>query len=127
MEEILFEIFLGTECLALQPLTMSAVTTVLVNETCPSAAMLDATHQDIQKRVESLFASLRICPPCARGGPGEWTRIAHLNMSDPSQQYPPDSSLITTPVRGCGRYSRGCDSANFHQMVNPTHTCVAEY
>ena len=40
-------------------------------------------------------------PAC--GGPGQWTRIAHLDMSDPSQQCPSNWSLITTTVKGCGR------------------------
>ena len=49
---------------------------------------------------------------CQCGGPG-WTRIAHLNMSDPNQQCPPNWRLISTPERGCSRTttsSNSCDS-----------------
>ncbi len=97
------------------PLQLVPVTTASVNGSCASAAMLDGIHHDFQRQVESLLRySSR--PPCACGGPGEWTRIAHLNMSDPSQQCPSNWNLTTTPVRGCGRSSFGlssCDSATY--------------
>ena len=55
------------------------------------------------------------CPPCACGGHGLWTRVAHLDMSDPCQECPANWKPITTPVRACGRSSSGgsCDSASF--------------
>ena len=95
------------------PLEVPAVTATPVNGTCPSAAMREATHQSIQEQVESLLAPSQ--PPCPCGGPGQWTRIAYLNMSDISQQCPSNWNLVTTPVRGCSRLSAGgsCDSANF--------------
>ncbi len=103
---------------AFRPLQLAAVIAKSANGTCPSAAMRGEIHRDIQDQVESLLRdevipSLRSRPPCACGGPGEWTRIAHLNMSDPSQQCPSNWTLITTPVRGCGRSSSGCNSAIF--------------
>ena len=55
-------------------------------------------------------------PACSCGGAGQfWTRIAHLDMSDPSQQCPSSWNLITTPVRGCvsSIAAASCDSAIF--------------
>ena len=59
-------------------------------------------------------------PPCSCGGAGQWTRIAHLDMSDPSQQCPSGWSLTTTPVRGCIRPSstNNCHSATFQTKYN---------
>ena len=48
--------------------------------------------------------------------PGEWTRIAFLNMTDLTQQCPTNWNLTTSPVRACGRSSTNggtCDSAFF--------------
>ena len=47
---------------------------------------------------------------CPCGGPGEWRRIAHLDMSDPNQQCPSNWRLVTSPVRACGRPAAGCYS-----------------
>ena len=52
---------------------------------------------------------------CSCGGKG-WTRAAYLNMSDLNQQCPSNWTLITTPIRGCGRRARGygeCDSVTY--------------
>ena len=52
---------------------------------------------------------------CSCGGEG-WTRAVYLNMSDPNQQCPSNWTLITTPVRGCGRRatgSRQCASVTY--------------
>ena len=48
-------------------------------------------------------------------GEGGWTRVAYLNMSDPSQQCPTELRLYTEGgVRACGRWtSSGCDSVTF--------------
>ena len=50
-------------------------------------------------------------------GEGGWTRVAYLNMSDPSQQCPTELRLYDeSGVRACGRqYSSGasCDSVTF--------------
>ena len=55
-------------------------------------------------------------PPCSCGGAGGWTRAAYLNMSDPNQQCPSNWTLVTTPIRGCGRRARSygeCDSVTY--------------
>ena len=53
---------------------------------------------------------------CCNESKGTFTRIANLDMTDPNQQRPPAWTLITSPVRTCGRSSTGnrtCDSAIF--------------
>ena len=50
------------------------------------------------------------------GSSGEWTRVAYLNMTDPTQQCPSEWREITSPVRTCGRRTdayTGCDSVIF--------------
>ena len=102
------------------PLELPATAIASESETCP-AAVREAARQSILEQVESLVQdqivpTLRSHLPCPCGGPGDWTRIAHLNMSDPTQQCPPSWGLITTPVRGCGRGSAAngsCESATF--------------
>ena len=51
---------------------------------------------------------------CSCGGEG-WTRAAYLNMSAPHQQCPSNWTLVTTPIRGCGRRRsyRDCDSVTY--------------
>ena len=53
---------------------------------------------------------------CCNETTGAWTRVANLDMTDPNQQCPPEWTLITSPVRTCGRTSNGsciCDSVTF--------------
>ncbi len=100
------------------PLELPAIMITSENGTCPSAAEREATLQTLLDQVDSLIQeqvipTLRSRPPCPCGGPGDWTRIAHLNMSDPAQQCPPNWNLINTPVRGCGHGSASCESATF--------------
>ena len=66
-------------------------------------------------------------PPCSCGSSGGWTRVAYLNMSDPSQQCPSNWRLTNTPVKGCGRSSRyssnRCDSV-FYPVNGRTYSSV---
>ena len=65
-------------------------------------------------------------PPCSCGGAGQWTRIAHLDMSDPTQQCPINWQLTSSPVRGCGRSTNAaaCDSAIFPtEGLSYSHVC----
>lgn len=48
-------------------------------------------------------------PRC--GDPG-WTRVAFLNMTDPSGQCPSPLRLYTTPTRACGRAASGSGSCS---------------
>jgi len=56
---------------------------------------------------------------CGCNNTGGWVRIAHLNMSNPSQQCPDAWRSISSPRRTCGRQISqygGCNSVTF-----PTH------
>ncbi len=85
---------------------------------CPSDELFSNGRETLQEDIDhtlhsSLIAAGVFCP-C--GGPGQWTRIAHLNMSDTSEKCPLTFAPITTPVRGCGRTTfdaRTCDSITF--------------
>ena len=81
----------------------------------------------LQYTVNPELTNQNYSPPCSCGGPGEWTRIAFLNMTDPSQQCPTNWNLITSPVRACGRSSTGantCDSAFFPSNGHSySHVC----
>ena len=60
----------------------------------------------------SVYCSMEGCD-----GEGGWTRVAYLNMSDPSQQCPTDFRLYNeSGVRACGRQTSsvgGCNSVTF--------------
>lgn len=91
-----------------------------VNDTCPSSLVLEAQRnatrdetRDILRETVNPQLNNKYGPPCPCGGQGDWTRIAHLDMSDPTQQCPPAWNLITNPVRGCGRTTFFGDSAIF--------------
>ena len=121
---------LATSCIAQQqnslPVVLSPAT---INRTannraaCPTDAELNAVRNNTEQEIRSLLENIvnpkllsLYGPPCSCGGRGEWTRIAHLNMSDSSQQCPSTWRLVNSPgpFRGCGRLSNGqCDSARF--------------
>ena len=113
---ILFAVLLSACCLSQQqnplPKTFPAVISQGHDGVCPSDEERVAIREQITEQVLSLLNS-NSQPPCACGGPGQWTRIAHLDMSDPSQQCPSNWSLITTPVRGCYSRNFGCRSVIF--------------
>ena len=56
---------------------------------------------------------------CTSASVGGWSRVAYLNMADPTHQCPPAWREITEPVRTCGRTNEslpgggGCSSAHF--------------
>ena len=60
----------------------------------------------------SVYCNMEGC-----GGEGGWTRVAYLNMSDPSQQCPTELSPYDVDgVRACGRWASSvgnCDSITF--------------
>ena len=88
--------------------------TTLNSGSCPSAESRRMTQNSLQADVQSLILQISDFN-CPCGGAGEWRRIAHLHMSNPNQQCPPNWRLISTPVRACGRLrsGSGCDSAVF--------------
>ena len=60
---------------------------------------------------------------CKSGGP--WTRIAYLNMSDPTHHYPPGFRLYNnTCVRACGRpygTTGGCQTQIYFSPPSKGH------
>ena len=72
---------------------------------CPSQQERYNAHQTLRNSVIGLLnlTSMDIDLQC---GPGQWTRVAYLNMSNPSQSCPSVWRLITSSgVRVCGRPS----------------------
>ena len=101
------------------PSRLPAATGKTNNETCSSDAIGIQLAQS-RDFLQSLF------PQCACGESGEWTRVAYVNMEDPSHQCPSGWNLFTGPVRGCvssipNRYS--CGSAIFPTNGHNSHVC----
>ena len=110
-------------CLAEQPLPAILSAQVMNSSAC-SAADANQARIDTQSMILSILRDTIVPelnrrsfqkPQCACDRSGQWTKIAHLNMSDPNENCPINWSLISTPVRGCGRSSAGgvCESAIF--------------
>ena len=77
----------------------------------------------------------RVCG-CNSTSVGGWSRVAFLNMSDPTHQCPPAWREIPTPVRTCGRTNEtvpnpndrttlgGCSSVSFiNYNISFSHIC----
>ena len=67
---------------------------------------------------------------CNNNSVGGWSRVAYLNMTDPTHECPPEWREITEPVRTCGRtnetliYGIGCSSASFSTYnISYSHIC----
>ena len=66
---------------------------------------------------------------CSSASVGGWSRVAFLNMTDPTHQCPPAWREITEPVRTCGRTNEtlgngGCSSVSFSSYnIAFTHIC----
>ena len=89
---------------------------------CPSDQVLNiqrnATKQEIKDLLQNIVTpqlnrNSNNPPPCPCGGPGRWTRIAYLDMTDPCQQCPTNWRLMNSTVRGCDSPIIGCSSAIF--------------
>ena len=64
---------------------------------CPSQQQRESVHQMLSNTIVNMLESIQC-------GAGQWTRVAYLNMSDPSQTCPSAWRVITTNgVRVCGR------------------------
>ena len=73
---------------------------------------------------------------CSSASVGGWSRVAYLNMTDPTHQCPPAWREITEPVRTCGRTNEtvpqpdnptrlgGCSSVSFSAYnISFAHIC----
>ena len=85
------------------------------NGACPADEVLAARREAIKEDTAAVLNDFVYQPACACGGPGQWSRIAFFNMSEPSQQCPSSWNLFTSPVRGCvsSVSDPSCDSAIF--------------
>ena len=74
--------------------------------------------------LQAQFTGLQLQLYC---GPGEWQRVAHLNMSDPTQQCPSSwREYNTGGVRACGRPSRsggGCAATTYSIDFQYSRVC----
>ena len=83
----------------------------VISQSC-SAINISAQNEIILKMLTNSY----IVRPSPCGGP-EWTRAVYLNMSDPSQSCPSNLTLVSSPIRGCGRTtvnSNKCDSVYYY-------------
>ena len=84
-------------------------------EVCPSAEQLEMTRSVIQNQILAIIRERVLPPPPSYecGGTSGWTRVAFINMTDPSQECPSGLALTSYSKRTCGRttsaYPR-CDS-----------------
>ena len=101
---------------------------------CPSSDSLDSLRQTVREEIATALQDVSAIINCPCGGSGQWTNIANSNFSDPDVACPSGFTLITEPVRGCGRapgeaatckyailssggqsYSRVCGRVNSYQ------------
>ena len=99
------------------PVTVSpAVVKGTGDGACPLQDAINAQRNSIKLEISNVLGNIflpTLSCPCS--APGEdWTRIAHLDMTDPNQQCPTNWRLnIEGSIRGCGRTTGLCDSAVF--------------
>ena len=79
---------------------------VIINESvgqsgsCPAKEQLEMSRQLITSEIVDILKS-SVIPEC---GDGRWYRVAHLNMSDPTQRCPSAwREYSTNGTRACGR------------------------
>ena len=104
------------------------ISPAVLSGACPSSDSLDCLRQTVR---EEIVTALQDISPtnCPCGGLGQWTNIADFNFSDPDVACPSGFTLITEPVRGCGRARVKLQLANLspsRQVVSHTHVCVEE-
>ena len=95
---------------------------------CPSAGETGQAISDTRQQVEAsldevVLPLLNFTCPCGSGH-GILRKIAYLDMTDPSQQCPPNWNLITSPVRACAGADSTCVSAIFPSNgISYSHVC----
>ena len=79
------------------------------SNSCPTAKLLNENLELIRNCVSSSLVNYSALEYYC--GKGLWHRIAHLNMTDPSQQCPSnwrEYHDIASGIRACGRFGIGC-------------------
>ena len=113
---VFFSNYVQQGCCALPVLVSSAVVSGDGSDTCPSQRQLNATKAQIRQAITNIVNPiLNAISPGSCNGTG-WTRMALLNMTDPDEVCPSSLSMLTFPVRGCGRQSTsiGCNAVLFN-------------
>ena len=115
-----------------QPQVLSQVVIEGSSEACPAVSEISRVRNTSKAAIQAILRDtvvpeLNLRDSCPCGGPGDWTRMAYLNMTDPTQQCPSNWRLVSSPERSCGRRTtnRGaCDSATFpSQGRSYSHVC----
>ena len=123
---VFFSNFVQQGYCALPVLVSSAVVSGDGSDTCPSQRQLNETKAQIRQAITNIVNPiLDAISPGSCNGTG-WTRVALLNMTDPDEVCPSSLSMLTSPVRGCGRQSAsaGCDAVLFNIVPVPGYSEV---
>ena len=86
------------------PLTLSTQVLEGTDQICPPQEEREEIRSQIALNVSTLLRDVVVPildPPIPCGGDG-WVRVAHLDMSDPSESCPTPWQLYTAPQRACG-------------------------
>ena len=101
---------------------------VVTNGSCPSN--LRAQREALASSIEELLKSSSIADHCPCGEQGKpWSKVAHLNMSDPEEQCPANWTAVTRRgFRWCDTSrtdAHSCDSAFFQlpRRQDYSHVC----
>ena len=99
------------------------------DEECPPVELIDSAIQDIRNVAMAIIdsnGSVQGVPEC---GAGLWHHVAHLNMSDPSQQCPSAwreyNISSNAEIRACGRPSSSeyCPSKTYPVTHQYSRVC----
>ena len=116
-------------CMVLVAITITAIIISVLSYhlSQTNGGFKTTTTQEIlqlDKRIQNNLASLQVQSYC---GPGQWHRIAFLNMTDPSQQCPSAwREYNTSGVRACRRpvnSSEGCSATVYSTDRQYSRVC----
>ena len=93
---------------------------------CPTAEQLEMTQNEIRSEILTIIHEC-VLPPqptyeCE--GMSGWTRVAFINMTDPSQECPSGLALTTYSKRTCVR-TISTDVTQYHSVLEARHTAVS--
>ena len=83
--------------------TLNSVVNMESERVNDSVASNAASIQIVSDNLQTLTDAFLLLGTVSECGPGNWLRLAYINMSDSSQQCPLAWREYTTPVRSCGR------------------------
>ena len=102
---ILSSVFLFMMAVHMPVARVTTIKPVVISEptgACLCQEMRESLFQNLKGTVQGVIDHITITNPNC--GPGLWHRVAHLNMSDPSQQCPSAwREYDTSRVRSCRR------------------------